>query len=76
MRCQQRCRSLYFLGMAVLPSPWKARTRPGKMEDMGQSAEFGKFLKAMRSRMTAVTEVPRATVRQQADFLHPQEDIA
>jgi transcriptional regulator with XRE-family HTH domain len=27
-------------------------TRPGKMEDMGQSAEFGKFLKAMRSRLT------------------------
>jgi hypothetical protein len=46
------------------------------MEDMGQSAEFGKFLKAMRSRLTAVTEVPWATVRQQADFLHRQEDIA
>ncbi len=41
----------FFLGLPVLPSLWNVPDLDGTMVGMGQSAEFGKFLKAMRSRL-------------------------
>ena len=49
---QQARLFLFFLGFPVLPFGWSGAPFPGRMVCMGQSAEFGKFLKAMRSRLS------------------------